>query len=735
MTELSNIASFEKYRDRYDLLLFALKEAKRKNYIEKINEAFSRLIIEKEKETTFFGKSLILHILDSALIAVNEIGLGNTSVISLFLYNASLAGSLNNSMIKEEFGDQEVLITEGLAKVYKIDEATSHSQAENYRRLLLSLAKDVRVILLRLADQTALMREMRIMKNQDQLRIAAEATYLYAPLAHRLGLYLIKSEMEDLSLKYTDRQNYDLIANKLAATMKDRRNFISDFIRPIKDSISNMGFNFDIKGRPKSIHSIWSKMQKKGVEFEDLYDLFAIRIIIDSELNKEKADCWQVYSAVTDKYQPNPQRLRDWISVPKSNGYESLHTTVIGPDGRWVEVQIRTKRMNEIAEKGVAAHWKYKGLEGEYGIDNWLAKVREILDTPEQDAGNFIDDFKLSLYSREIFVFTPKGELRKFPEGATALDFAYDIHTDVGSTCTGARINGKAVPIRHKLLNGDRVEVMTSKNQVPKLDWLNFVVTSKAQKKIRQRINEEKVKDAENGKEILQRRFKNWKIEYGDEVIRNILKKYKLSNAQDLYCLISQEKIDLTEIKDYILSGSKETGSEIIEPENIEIVKKQSLVEDQAEGYLIIDENVANVDFKLAKCCTPILGDNIFGFVTISEGIKIHRTNCPNAAQLIGKYGYRVVKAKWHQKGIGSVFPVVINVTGEDQKGILNSISEAISKDLKVSVRSISMDAENGIFSGKISLLVKDIEHLNSLINRLSAVKGIYSVSRFEGGK
>jgi GTP diphosphokinase / guanosine-3',5'-bis(diphosphate) 3'-diphosphatase len=735
MDEIRNITSSNKYSDSYNELLVALKEAKHTDSVDSIDKAFSILICEKENENTFFTKDLIQHVLDSAIIAVKEIGLGYTSVIGLFLYHAGSESSLNIEKIIVEFGEQTSIIVDGLAKVSKIDENTTYSQAENYRRLLLNLAKDVRVILLLLAEQTALMREMRQMKNQDQLRIAVEASFLYAPLAHRLGLYLIKSEMEDLSLKYTDRHNYDIIAKKLDATMKDRRNFISDFIRPIKDSISNQGLTFDIKGRPKSIFSIWTKMKKKEVEFEDLYDLFAIRIIIDSELHKEKADCWQVYSAVTDIYQPNPQRLRDWISVPKSNGYESLHTTVIGPDGRWVEVQIRTKRMNEIAEKGVAAHWKYKGLEGEHGIDSWLAKVREILETPEPDAGSFIDDFKLSLYSKEIFVFTPKGELRKFPEGATVLDFAYDIHTDVGSTCTGARINGKNVPIRHKLQNGDRVEVMTSKNQIAKIDWLNFVVTTKAQKKIRQRLNEEKVKEAEKGKEILQRRFKNWKIEYGDEVIRNILKKYKLSNAQDLYGLISQEKIDLTEIKDFIKSGSKDVIPEITENEYVEIAKRQIPVDDSTEGYLVIDENLANVDFKLAKCCNPILGDNIFGFVSIGEGIKIHRTNCPNAVQLIGKYGYRIVKAKWHNKAKESVFPVIINVTGEDQTGILSSISETISKDLKVSVRSISLDADNGLFSGKISLLVKDIEHLNSLINRLAAIKGIYTVSRFEGGK
>ena len=420
--------------------------------------------------------------------------------------------------------------------------------------------------------------------------------------------------------------------------------------------------------------------------------------------------------------------------MPKTNGYESLHTTVIGPGGRWVEVQIRTERMNEIAEKGVAAHWKYKGLEGELGIDGWLAKIREILETPEPDAGNFIDDFKLSLYSKEIFVFTPKGDLRKFPEGASVLDFAYDIHTEVGATCTGARINGKSVPIRHKMQNGDKVEILTSKNQTPKLDWLNFVVTSKAQKKIRQRLDEELVKEAENGKEIIKRRFKNWKIEYNDDVIRKILKKFKYNNAQEFYREIYQEKMELPQIKDFLTSGDEGNAEENL-LEGLEAVKKPSPVAEKSEDYLVIDEKVANVDYKLAKCCSPIMGDPIFGFVTVSEGIKIHRTNCPNAAELIGKYGYRVVGARWTRKDPGSVFPVIISISGEDNTGLLKDISEAIAKDLKVSVQSINMESNQGMITGKISLKVKDLKHLDNLISRLSNIKGIYSVSRVETSK
>ncbi|MBA7536299.1 GTP pyrophosphokinase [subsurface metagenome] len=727
---LQNIG--KKYLDRYQGLLDQLNIQTIKGTKDLLDKAFLILVERRKDKKIFYKKDLILSVLDASQIAVREIGLGYTSIISLFLYHAYSKEEIDVGVIKKTFGNPVAIITDGLTKVSKINKETSSSQAENFRKLLLNLAKDVRVILIRLAERTELMREMEHMKEEEQIRIASEASYLYAPLAHRLGLYLIKSEMEDISLKYTNRSTYDMIARKLALTMKTRKDFISEFIHPIKLALEKHGFEFDIKGRPKSIYSIWNKMRKKEVEYEDIYDLFALRIILRSELKNEKADCWQVYSAVTDIYQPNPLRLRDWISVPKTNGYESLHTTVIGPEGRWVEVQIRSERMNEIAEKGVAAHWKYKGLEDEQGLEEWLIKIREILETPEPDADNFIDDFKLSLYAKEIFVFTPKGELRKFPDGSSVLDFAYDIHTDVGAMCTGAKVNGKTVPIRYKLQNGDKVEILTAKNQMPKLDWLNFVVTSKAQKKIRQKLNEDKVKEAENGKEIVKRRFKNWKIDYTDDVIRKLLKHYKLPNAQEFYCDISLNKIDLAEVKEFVSAENAEIESEFSTLEELAINRKPSATIEPSEDYLIIDEKVASVDFKLARCCSPIMGDNIFGFVKIHEGIKIHRTNCPNAAQLIGKYGYRVVKAKWTRRGPESIFPVDILVTGEDYARIIKSISEVISKDLKVNVRLIAIDEQEGMFRGKISLLVRNIEHLDSLIKQLGSIKGIYSASRAE---
>lgn len=727
--ELSHIE--EKYKKAYKVLLADIKKRKEVDSTENLEQAFLDLVQTRQNEKRSGGKDYVLSMVEAARIGVNDIGLGRTSLISLFVYHAIEKKQIDITAIEKKYGEAVALIVDGLSKVMSIEEITVSSQAENFRRLLLNLAKDVRVILIILAERLEYMRELKHMSQEEQIRAASEAAYLYAPLAHRLGLYLVKTEMEDISLKYTDRKTYTMIAHKLDETMRERQEFIENFIAPIESELKKQGFDFEVKGRPKSIFSIWNKMRKKEVSFEDIYDLFAIRIILNTELKNEKSDCWQVYSAVTDIYQPNPLRMRDWISVPKSNGYESLHTTVIGPDGKWVEVQIRTSRMNEIAEKGVAAHWKYKSGDTQGGVDNWLAKIREILETPEPDADNFIDDFKLSLYSKEIFVFTPKGDLRKFPEGATVLDFAYDIHTGVGGTCTGGKINGKVVPIRHKLQNGDKVEILTSKLQKPKIDWLNIVTTTRAQKKIRQALNEEQAKGAAEGKEMVKRRFKNWKIEYNDEIIRRIMKRYKLPNAQEFYYQVSTQKIDLSDLKDFINEEEKEEAT-LKGLDDIAQEPKSSSPEKSTNQMLIIAEQLANIDYKLAKCCNPIMGDSIFGFVAISEGIKIHRTNCPNAAQLIGKYGYRVVPAKWTRKSPDSVFPVNIHVKGEDQKGILHSISEVFAKDNAVTVRSININTVEGAFHGIIGLAVRDLTHLDSLLQKLTAIKGVYSVNRLE---
>lgn len=718
-------------RNKFDSLIRLIRKNKEISNYSLVRNAFDLLVTTIDGPDDATGRDQVVNAIEIAEIAVKEIGLGITSVLSIFLLRVLKKGNTDIASIEKHFGKPVAVITNGLNSIHALGNKSLAHQAENFRNLLLNLAGDVRVILIKIAEQLHEMRSMKYLPEEEQIRLASEASYLYAPLAHRLGFYIIKSEMEDLSLKFTDRKTYDSIARKLAQTMRDRKQFIEEFIRPIEEALRKQEFDFEIKGRPKSIHSIWNKMVIKGVAYEDIYDLFAIRIILNCELKNEKADCWQVYSTVTDLYQPNPLRLRDWISVPKTNGYESLHTTVVGPDGRWVEVQIRTNRMNEIAEKGFAAHWKYKGLETEQGLEEWLKRIREVLETPEPDAKEFLDDFKLSLYSKEIFIFTPKGDLRKFPAGATVLDFAYDIHSEVGSMCTGAKVNGKNVPIRHVMQNGDRVEILTSKNQSPKMDWLHFVVTSKAKTKIRFKLNEARVKQAENGKEMLVRRLKNWKIPFSDETVRKLLKAYKLKIAQDLYYQIANEEIDLAHIK-VLLQEPVIAEKPVAESETSAPAIAEPLV--RTDDFLIIDDKLSNVDFKLAKCCNPIFGDDIFGFVTIGEGIKVHRLNCPNAAQLISKYDYRIVKARWRSGGKDTLFTVEINVHGENDPNMLNNISTVISKDLKISLRSINFDTDNGMFRGRLKVTVKDTSHLESLIGRLLTIKGVYQVTRIEKG-
>ena len=576
------------------------------------------------------------------------------------------------------------------------------------------------------------MRQIEVLEEKEQIAISCESRFIYSPLAHRLGLYNIMLEMEDISMSVLEKEAYQSIAEKLKASTQRRNRFIRDFIKPLEEDLKKEKFRVEIKGRPKAISSIWRKMRKQKVEFEEVYDKFAIRVIIDTPLKNEKADCWRVYSIITDHYQPNPERLRDWISVPKSNGYESLHTTVVVPGGDWVEVQIRTKRMNEIAEKGLAAHWKYKGIKGQAGIDQWIERVREALENSEEEASNLMEDLKLSQFSKEIFVFTPNGDLKKFPENATVLDFAYDIHSEVGASCAGARINGRNVPIRYKLKNGDKVEILRSKTQKPKVDWLNVVVTSKARGKIKLALKEAKLKEAEHGKEILKRRFRNWKIEFDDSNIRKVIQHFKYRDAIDLYYDVSTEKVVLLEIKELLTASEKvaENRPEKIDEQAVERLVGPSSAE--SGDFLVIDNKLANIDYKLAPCCSPILGDSIFGFVTISSGITIHRTNCPNAQQMLSRYGYRVVKARWNTSEKGAFFPVTLRITGMDDLGIVSNISDVISKDLQVNMRSISIDSNDGMFEGSITLFVKDTQHLEALIRKLKKVKGVLNIKRLE---
>ena len=716
----------------YRALLRQCKDICSMDEYKDVRKAFRMALDACREKQLSLGEPAIFHAMGVARIAANEMGLGSNSIIASLLFDFLIDGRINEADIRAGFNPHIHLIVSGLTRIARVDTQKSDDQGEDLRSLLISLSEDIRVILIKIADRLYFMRNLDKLDRTEQLRVSNETYFIYAPMAHRLGLYSIKSELEDLALKYTDEKAYCLVVNKLKATRASRERFIRDFIRPLKSELSKQDFHFDIKGRTKSVHSIWTKMKAQNVEFEEVYDIFAIRIILESKRESEKADCWQVYSLVTDFYQPNPNRLRDWISIPKSNGYESLHTTVVIPGGRWVEVQIRTERMNEIAEKGLAAHWKYKGDSAGVAPDDWLERIREILEHPVQDPKEDTDDFKLSLYNKEIFVFTPKGDLKKFPAGASVLDFAFDVHTDVGARCIGAKVNSQNVPIRHKLNNGDRVEIITSKNQKPKQDWVNFVATSKARSKIKLSLKEEMLAEAENGKEILRRRFKNWKIEFEDRNINMLLRYYKLKTAPDLYYQVATEKIDVLQIKDIILEKDKPATTEK-EPENMkeaaEKLVSQGLKQDD---FLIIDKSLDKINYKLAKCCNPISGDEIFGFVTVSAGITIHRVNCPNAGQMISRYGYRVVKAQWSDRDTKIYLPATIRITGIDDIGILSRISDVISKDLKVNMRSISIDSNEGMFEGTITLFVKDTAHLDGLIKKIARIKGVLAAQRLE---
>ncbi|HSL87469.1 MAG TPA: HD domain-containing protein, partial [Bacteroidales bacterium] len=612
-------------------------------------------------------------------------------------------------------------ILEGFSRITEINSMQSTYQAEVFRKLLLSLADDVRVILIKLIERLEYMRNLDKVAEKDRIPIASETYFLYAPLAHRLGYYNIKTEMEDLAVKFLEPDQYKSIEARLKQTTGSRNRFIREFSAPLVEKFEKQGFKFTIKSRTKSIHSIMLKMKKQGVELEEVYDLFAIRIIIDSNPENEKSDCWRAYSIVTDLYQPNPSRLRDWISVPKSNGYESLHTTVVGPRGRWVEVQIRSVRMDEIAEKGLAAHFKYKGVKGEGGLDTWLTKMREILESPEKEDTAFLDQVRSGLYTDEVFVFTPKGDLRQLPAGATILDFAFDIHTAVGASCVGGKVNGKNVTIKYVLQNGDHVSVLRSKNQKPKQDWLSFVVTTKAKTKIKQALNEEKTKAAVEGKEILVRRLRNWKMVFGDAVVKKILDHYELKTSQDLYFQIATGRIEPLDIKEILLK-EEEVAPEVPVTEFREKSVKETFGT-QFSDFLVIEDKIEGLEYRLAKCCNPVLGDPIFGFVTIAEGIKIHRTNCPNAQNLISRFPYRVVGAHWTKPESASLYTASIRITGIEDIGIVNKIADILS-DYKVNVRNFNYNMDDGMFEGQLNIMVTNNNILQGIIRKIQSIKG-----------
>jgi guanosine-3',5'-bis(diphosphate) 3'-pyrophosphohydrolase len=682
------------------------------------------------------GEPYILHPLAVAKICVEEIGLGIRSTICALLHDTVEDTDVTLEDVQREFGPEIVKIVDGLTKISTVMDANTSEQAENFKKILLTLTDDPRVILIKLADRLHNMRTMDSMKREKQLKISSETVYVYAPLAHRMGLYNIKTEMEDLAMKYMEPDTYRYIAQKLQDTKRERTRYINDFIKPIKTKLEKTGFDFEIHGRPKSIHSIWSKIKKKGVSFEEVYDLFAIRIIVNAPPEKEKEDCWKVYSIITDAYNPSPERLRDWLSNPKSNGYEALHTTVMGPQGKWVEVQIRTKRMNEIAEKGLAAHWKYKeGTNDESRFDKWFQQIREVLNSNDSNSLDFLQDFKTSFLTEEIYVYTPKGDVKMLPVGATALDFAFGVHTAIGSKCIGAKVNHKLVPISHKLRSGDQIEIITSAKQKPNSEWLNFVVTSKAKSKIKDTLKEEKRAIAEEGRYILQRKLDGMNAVMNQTNLEELAVFYKLHSSLDLLYEIAIKKIDLKELKEFTVHGDK-----LLPPKPIKTVEEKTETDtgerqvskkDKDAELIIFGESSDKIMYTLANCCKPIPGDDVFGFISAGEGLKIHRTTCPNATRLMANYGHRVVKTKW-AKNKEISFLTGLKIIGLDDVGVIHKITNLISGELRVNISAMTIEANDGIFEGNVKVFVHDKEELDNLVNELLGLPGIERVDRYD---
>ncbi|MEE0911814.1 MAG: RelA/SpoT family protein [Paludibacteraceae bacterium] len=684
--------------------------------------------LERESEADFINLEKSI---DVAFILSEEVNLGKVSILGLLLHTLITLKVFQNNEIEASFGMQVESIVKGLQKASKLNSKEQSYESENFRKLLLTLVEDIRVVIILICNQLYNMRQISVYEEDIRIKLAKESSFLYAPLAHRLGLYRIKSELEDLSLKQTNLKIYKEIAHKLKETKSSRDLYIQSFIEPLKEKLEKSGFKFSIKGRTKSIYSIWNKMRKQNTAFENIYDLFAIRIILDSPAELEHSECWQVYSIITDMYQPNPKRLRDWLSIPKSNGYESLHITVMGPEGKWVEVQIRTVRMDEVAEKGFAAHFKYKGIKGEAGLDSWLANVRELLENPSDNDMERMDDFKLNLYNKEIFVFTPKGDLQQMPKGATLLDFAFLIHSNIGCRCIGGKVNGKNVSLRYLLNNGDQVEVLTAVNQTPKKEWLNFVQTTKAKTRIRQFLREQEASNMALGKELLKRRLKNWKLEYDEAIVFKIAKKFGFKNIHEFYQCLAEDKIEVSRLKDiYILIRDKDNLVQE-EQKSTEGFEHKTELESISlkEDVLVIDNHLQGIQYNLARCCNPIYGDDIFGFVSVSGGIKIHKTDCPNAPQMMSRFGYRFIKARWAGKS-GSQYSCTLKVIGNDDIGIVTNITSLIQKESNVALRSISVDSADGFFHGHLTILISDNKVLENIIKKIKTIKGVKSVER-----
>lgn len=720
---------------KYKVLLNSLYSFLEKKDISKMKMLMRRVISLDCYGRDRNGINGLLRNIDTALIAATEIGLKRAPVIALLLYRPVMKNLITLPEVEKTFDSEITHLIQLLLKTSDLYARNTSVNSENFHHLLFSFAEDVRVILLMIADRLCLMRMgKKIVRDEDRLRLASEASYLYAPLAHRLGLYAIKSELEDLSLKYIDPKQFAHIKQKLNETKRSRDAYIEEFITPVKQRLKEAGLHFDIKGRTKSIHSINNKLKKQKIDFEGIYDLFAIRIVLDSPPEREKAECWYVYSIITDMYQPNPNRMKDWISIPKTNGYESLHITVMGPQKRWVEVQIRTRRMDEVAEKGLAAHWKYKGVKEDKGLDEFLTSVRTSLEAKENNPMDLMKDFQMNLYKDEIYVFTPSGELIKLPQGATILDFAFAIHTGLGSKCVSAKVNGKNVPIKQVLHSGDTVSVVTAPNQSPKRDWLNMVVTSKARVRIKQALREAAAKSVEFAKETLQRRFKNKKIEIDESVFMRYIKKKGFKTITDFYVEIAEGRLDPNAvIEEYQEMLRKETESH--DPSEVRsagefIATTPSLPEDTAGGkdVLIIDRNLTGVDYSLAKCCNPIFGDDIFGFVS-TQGIRIHRKDCRNRAEMERRFGYRMIDAKWTGEATGG-YPVTLRVIGRDDITIVTNITSVIGKETGVNLRSLNIDSVDGIFQGNFTVMINSTSALTTLSKKIRNVKGVKSVER-----
>lgn len=703
---------------------------------ELVKEYLHKAVVSGHLTRDDFGLNPIVNDMETALILSTEMGMTRGATIAVMLSSAMQTEAFTLDDVKRDFGQEVSSILHGLQSIAALYEKSNAVESENFRQLLLSFAEDMRVIFIMIANRLVIMRQIRDTENEEaKQKISMEAAYLYAPLAHKLGLYKIKSELEDLSLKYLEHDAYYHIKEKLNATKKSRDAYIANFIGPIEKKLIDAGLKFHMKGRTKSIHSIYQKMKKQKVDVDGVYDLFAIRIILDSEYEKEKLECWQVFSIITDMYQSNPKRMRDWLSVPKSNGYESLHITVLGPEQKWVEVQIRTERMDDVAEHGLAAHWRYKGVKQQQGnLEDWLAGIRSALET--NDDMQLMDQFKMELVEDEVFVFTPKGDLFKLPKGATVLDFAYAIHTKVGDHCIGAKIGNKNVTIRQQLNSGDQVEILTSNNQTPKQDWVNIVKTSKAKTKIRTSLKEMQAGQIAISKELLERKFKNRKIELSEPTLMHTIKKLGFKVVTDFYKALGDNIINIdTVIEEYLARQRHERGEE--EREAVRSANEFVMNEPQNdrrqrafnEDVMVIDKDLKGLEFQLAKCCQPIYGDDVFGFVTASGGIKIHRNDCPNATQMRQRFGYRIVKARWAGKG-GSQYPITLHIVGNDDLGIVNNITSIISKEEKIFMRSISIDSHDGLFSGHLTVMLEDTSRLQQIIKKLKTVKGVKNVTR-----